>query len=203
MVQDITLEETDWGTGFMNEMKAPPLVQRDMREESGRDSDGVAYAGSGNHGPNVTWTYIHISDKAWFHGFAFHTPIHEKLDRIFVLFGRNFMQDPKYDKTFEARTLFVAEQDRYVLEPMHPMLTPKSNTHEFLVPADKAIARYREYCQEWEDKGWRIDSNQLREDRDHIAYAIPSPARRESKGWVLPAVPTLAGKTRNIKAAAG
>ncbi len=202
-VEDITLEDKNWGTGFMNPMKAPPLAQREMREESGREGDGVAYAGSGNHGPNVTWTYIHISDQAWFHGFAFHTPIHQKLDRIFVLFGRNFMQDPKYDKTFEDRTLFVAEQDRYVLEPMRPALTPNAKAHEFLVPADKAIARYREYCQEWEDKGWRIDSDQVREDQDRIAYAIPSPTRRKSKGWVLPPVPTLAGKPRGMKVAAG
>jgi hypothetical protein len=112
------------------------------------------------------------------------------------------MQDQKYDKTFEDRGLYVAEQDRYVLEPMHPALTPRANANEFLVPADKAIARYREYCQDWEDRGWRIDVNQVREDQDRIAYAIPSPGRRESKGWVLPAVPRFAGKA-DAKAAAG
>ena len=193
-VEDITLEDTDWGTGFMNPMKSPPLVQRDMREESGREGDGVTYAGSGSHGPNVTWTYIHISDKAWFHGFAFHTPVSAKLDRIFVLFGRNFMQHTKYDKTFEDRGLFIAEQDRYVLEPMNPPMTPINSKNEFLVPADKAIARYREFCQDWEDKGWRIDVNKVCADQDTVSYAIPSPARREAKGWVLPEVPRLAGK---------
>jgi len=202
-VQDITLQDTDWGTGFMNPMDSPPLPQREMREESGREGDGVTYAGSGNHGPNTTWTYIHISDQAWFHGFAFHTPVNEKLDRVYALFGRNFMQDPKYDKTFEDRSLYVAEQDRYVLEPMRPALTPRANANEFLVPADKAIARYREYCKDWEDKGWRIDANRVSQDQDRIAYAIPSPARRESKGWVLPAVPTLPGQGKEAKAAAG
>lgn len=202
-VEDFELEDTDWGTGFMKPMQAPPLAQRDMREESGREGEGVAYAGSGSHGPNVTWTKIHVSDKAWFHGYAFHTPINEKLDRIFVLFGRNFMQDLKYDKTFEDRGLFIAEQDRYVLEPMRPAMTPISSKHEFLVPADKAVARYREFCQEWEDKGWRIDVSQVREDQDSVAYAIPSPGRRDSKGWVLSAVPTIAGKARAPKAATG
>jgi hypothetical protein len=199
-VDEITLEDTQWGTGFINAMRSPPLPQRDMREGSGREGDGVTYAGSGNHGPNVTWTHIHISDQAWFHGFAFHTPVHEKLDRMYGIFGRNFMQDEKYDKTFEDRSLYVAEQDRYVLEPMDPIRTPRSNAHELLVPADKAIGRYREFCQDWEDNGWRLDINKIRADQDEIAYVIPSPARRQRKGWVLPAVPLLKGKKPPIKA---
>jgi phenylpropionate dioxygenase-like ring-hydroxylating dioxygenase large terminal subunit len=204
-VEDITLEDADWGTGFMNAMQSPPLPHEEMRKDSGREVDGVTYAGSGNHGPNVTWTYIHISDQAWFHGCAFHTPINEKLDRVYGIFGRNFMQDPKYDKTFEDRGLYIAEQDRYVLEPMHPMLTPRNNVHEFLLPADKAIGRYREFCQEWENRGWRIDVKKMREDEDRIAYAIPSPARRQAKGWVLPAIPLFPGKGTEapVKAVAG
>jgi hypothetical protein len=82
-------------------------------------------------------------------------------------------------------------------------MTPINSKHEFLVPADKAVARYRDFCQEWEDKGWRIDVNQVRADQDNVAYAIPSPARHESKGWVLPAVPTIAGTARNAKVATG
>jgi hypothetical protein len=126
------------------------------------------------------------------HGFALHTPIHEKLDRIYVLFGRNFLADPRYDKTFENRAVFVAEQDRYVLEPLQPKLTPSHSRHEFLVPADKAIARYREFCRAWEERGWRIDVAQLRRDADSVVTAIPSPARSKTRGWVLPAVPLRA-----------
>ena len=87
-----------------------------------------------------------------------------------------------------------------MLEPMDPALTPRSNVHEFLVPADKAIARYREFCQQWEDNGWRLDVKKVREDEDEVAYAIPSPARRLSKGWVLPSVPLLKGKQPVVKA---
>ncbi|MDP7042189.1 MAG: aromatic ring-hydroxylating dioxygenase subunit alpha [Gammaproteobacteria bacterium] len=200
VVEDITLEDTDWGTGFMNAMKAPPLPQKEMREESGREDDGITYAGSGNHGPNCSWTFIHISDQAWFHGYAFHTPVHEKLDRVYGIFGRNFMTEAKYDKTFEDRSLYVAEQDRYVLEPMEPALSPGSNVNELLVPADKAIGRYREFCQEWEANGWRLDTKKIREDKDRVAYAIPSPARREHKSWVLPSVPLLKGSKPAVKA---
>jgi len=62
-------------------------------------------------------------------------------------------------------------------------------THEFFVPADKAIARYREYCRQWEERGWRIDVRKLRQDEDFGVTAIPSPGRRQHKGWVLPAAP--------------
>ncbi len=193
-VAEIELEDKEWGTGFMSPMESPPPAQKDMRKASGKQEDGTTQAGSGNHGPNASWTYIHISDKAWMHGFAFHTPIHEKLDRIYVLAGRNFITDGSYDSTFEKRALYVAGQDKYVLEPVHPKRTPRNAKHEFLVPADKAIGRYREYCEEWENRGWRIDVNKMRADYDEIAYAIPSPARRDSKGWVMPSIPLLPGK---------
>jgi phenylpropionate dioxygenase-like ring-hydroxylating dioxygenase large terminal subunit len=199
-VEDIELKDTAWGTGFMQPMYAPPLAQEDMRQASGKHADATAIAGSGNHGPNCTWTHIHISEKFWMHGWAFHTPVHEKLDRVYGLFARNHLTDPRYDSTIESRSLYVAEQDRYVLEPVHPALTPRTNTHEFLVPADKAIARYREFCRDWEERGWRIDIAKYRADYDRVAYAIPSPARRAHKSWVLPAIPLLSGREAVAKA---
>ncbi len=191
-VEDIQLHDQPWGTGFINRMHAPTLAQRDMNEAAGRTGDKWIEGGAGTHGPHCTWTYIHPSDRAHMHGFAFHTPIHEKLDRIYVLFGRNFLADPKYDQTFENRAVFIAEQDRYVLEPVHPKLTPHHNRNEFLVPADKCVGRYRDYCREWEQRGWRLDVAKIRAEYDTTAYAIPSPARQHHKGWVLPPVPLLA-----------
>lgn len=200
-VPAITLLEKAWGTGFMNKMHAPPLAEQNMRAATGREGAAFIDAGAGNHGPNCTWTYIHPADKTWMHGFAFHTPIEEGLDRIRVLFLRNFLLDAKFDQTFIERSKFIAEQDRYVLEPISPTYTPSSNTHEFMVPADAAIARYRELCRDWEQRGWRIDVRKLQADRGFVSYAIPSPARRESKGWVLPAVPLIPASGRTSNAA--
>lgn len=201
-VLDFTLKDEVWGTGYMNRMHAPALAQRDMNEAAGRTGERWIDGGVGNHGPHCTWTYIHPSDEAQMHGFALHTPIHEKLDRIYVLFGRNFLADSRYDKTFENRALFIAEQDRYVLEPLAPKLTPSKATHEFFVPADKAIARYREYCRQWEERGWRIDVRKLRQDEDFGVTAIPSPGRRQHKGWVLPSVPLRPETAAGSEAAA-
>jgi hypothetical protein len=46
----------------------------------------------------------------------------------------------------------------------------------------------------WSDKGWRIDMKSVREQRGDRAFAIPSPARRTEKNWVLKAIPLIPGK---------
>jgi len=193
-VKDFTLEDSPWGTGYHNRMFAPTLAQRDMRSASGREKEAWINGGVGHVGPHCTWVQIDASDSMKIHNYLLHTPIHETLDRWYLVATRNNLLDSRYDSTFADRSAYIAGQDQYVLEPLHPKLTPHNNAHEFFVPADKAIARYREYCRDWEGRGWRIDVGKLRADRDTVAYAIPSPARRQHKGWVLPAVPLVSGK---------
>ncbi len=193
-VPPVTTTEYPYGVGFMGKMYSPPLPDEKMHAASGRSGDAWAEAGSGNHGPNTTWTHIHISDKVHFHNIAFHTPIHEEIDRIYVIMYRNFSHDSSIDEDFVKRFWYVADQDQVVLESMEPIYTPEHNRHEYFLPADKATARYREFCKEWEANGWRIDVEQLQADRKKIASAIPSPKRREQpKGWVLPTVPLRTG----------
>jgi phenylpropionate dioxygenase-like ring-hydroxylating dioxygenase large terminal subunit len=189
-VADYKLSETPWGAGFMVPMYAPRLPDEEMHKASKRAEATWSEAGSGHHGPNVTWTYIHLSAQARFHNITFHTPVDATTDRIHIIMYRSFLHDAKHDAEFEKRFWYVAEQDRVVLEGMAPMLTPDHNRHEYLVPSDACTARYREYCKDWEDRGWRLDARQLAADALTVAYAIPSPARREKpKGWVLPAAP--------------
>jgi hypothetical protein len=52
---------------------------------------------------------------------------------------------------------------------------------------------YREKLKRWEQRGWRMDVDAIERDRKRIVYAIPCPARRGTKGWVLDAVPLLSG----------
>ena len=92
-------------------------------------------------------------------------------------------------------------QDRDVLQELRPVLTPETNIHETLVSADGPIARYRERLKEWEAKGWRIDVDEVRRNENKVAYAIPSPARRDSKGWALDPIPLLSGEAALRKAA--
>ena len=60
-----------------------------------------------------------------------------------------------------------------------------------LTPADKPIFRYRDFLQNWDDRGWRIDWSELQDKRGDVAFAIPCPARRTEKNWVLDEVPLV------------
>ena len=70
-------------------------------------------------------------------------------------------------------------------------LTPATPNHELFVPSDLCVGRYRRFVASWEARGWRIDSEAVTRDRLKVAYAIPCPARRETKGWVLDPVPLI------------
>ena len=61
------------------------------------------------------------------------------------------------------------------------------------MPADKVIYLYRDSLDEWTRRGWRIDTEALRQAnaRGDVMYALPSPGRRETRGWVLEAVPLV------------
>ena len=80
------------------------------------------------------------------------------------------------------------------MKQLQPVLTPPSTARELMMPADRIIAQYRDKLDEFERKGWRIDMVRLKKDleRGNVIYAIPSPARRETKGWVLEATPLVA-----------
>jgi hypothetical protein len=56
---------------------------------------------------------------------------------------------------------------------------------------DRPIKRYRELLEKWQQKGWRIDSETVSNNKLSHAYAIPSPERRKTKGWVIDSIPIL------------
>ena len=73
-----------------------------------------------------------------------------------------------------------------------------TNTKEILVPSDAVIVRYREWLSEWDSKGWRIDFKALQAQKKDVAFAIPSPGRREGGNWVLDTVPLLPGDPESL-----
>lgn len=197
------LEDTEWGTGFWSERLAPPLAEKKMREASGREEDAIIRAGTGHFGPCSIWTYIHPTPEIQIHQYLFETPVDESNTRLYLVNLRNFLTDATDDERIMGRNEAVALQDRDVLQAIQPVQTPDSNNHEFLVGADTPIARYREYLHDWEARGWRIDSARVERDSKRVAYAIPCPARREHRGWVLDAVPMCpGGKAAAVAAAA-
>jgi len=154
---------------------------------------GTTRAGSGHHGPNALITRIIFSDDRAFAQYFFEAPIDENRTRIFFVNIRSFMMEEEMDQKLIDINMKIAAEDIEIIESLDPIRTPHSTTKEFLTPANKPIVRYREFLQEWQDKGWRIDLSAFRARRGDVAFAIPSPDRREHKNWVLDPMPLMPG----------
>ena len=184
----------------MTTFQSPDLPDERMKGVKG---EGQMEAGSGSHGASAAWTYLHFTPTMKAHQYGFKTPINEYETRTWVVQARNFRTDPEFDEAFKERNDAVASQDRVVIERLLPALTPETNTKEVIVPADQVIVRYREFIRSWETLGWRIDTEAVRANKERVAYAIPCPARRTQKSWVIDPVPLVPGpaKTPMDKAA--
>jgi len=188
-IGDMRMDDSPpWGRGFWHTFKAPTL-QGELKKY--RPGEGDLEAGTGYFGTNHVWTYIHPGPNYYIHQYLYERPVDEENTYLYLVCARNFALEEKSDAYVMERNMYVAKQDMKIIEELHPVLTPDTNTKEFLVPSDKCILYYRESQKEWEQKGWRIDMEEVTRNRGKVAYAIPSPARREQKGWVLDAVPLV------------
>ena len=82
-------------------------------------------------------------------------------------------------------------QDIALLTELRPAITPPTLTKEIFVPADLIIGEYRSSLDEFTKKGFKIDTQKVKETQHQTAYAIPSPARKKEKSWVLDPVPLI------------
>jgi phenylpropionate dioxygenase-like ring-hydroxylating dioxygenase large terminal subunit len=190
-VGELDITEDEWSTGFWNKMYAPPLKEGKMREASGRSEDTFIDAGTGHIGISSVWTHIHPTPQMHIHQYLYETPIDEDRTQFYLVNLRNFLPTPDHDERMMGRNLYVAAQDKQVLEDVEPVITPRTNIHEVFMPHDHPIALYREKIKRWEANGWRIDTDTIARNAKRVAYAVPSPGRRAAKGWVIDAVPLL------------
>jgi phenylpropionate dioxygenase-like ring-hydroxylating dioxygenase large terminal subunit len=198
-VGDMRIEEAPpWGRGFWHTFQAPPLPGQLKQYRPG---EGTLEAGTGFFGTNQVWTYIHPGPNYFIHQYLYERPIDDNNTYLYLVCARNFQTDEKADAYVIERNQYVANQDVKIIENLHPRVTPQTNTREFMVPSDQCILMYREKQKEWAQKGWRIDYDALKRNEHKVAYAIPSPARRQQKGWVLDAVPMVAPEDAPAQAA--
>jgi phenylpropionate dioxygenase-like ring-hydroxylating dioxygenase large terminal subunit len=189
-----------WGFWFMHQFDSPPLPGKDSPTSKGKDTPwgdtkterSDVYAGGGTYGPNAMPTYINITKDKMFRQYFFEQPVNEHKTRIFFLNMRNFLLDPKHDGPIHARNKVIAQQDINILNELHPERTPLSTAKEMLMPADKAIAAYRDWLERFDNRGWRIDIDEFnRRNGKDTAFAIPCPDRRDSRNWVLDEIPVI------------
>lgn len=184
--------DEDWGTGFKADFGDPVLENTQIAKE--RNVTGELSAGSWHHGPNVLVTSIFVNAASNFVQVFFEAPVDKNHTRIYFLNLRNFILEPEMDdKVIEINTR-IAHEDIDILEKLYPVRTPENLTKELMTSADGIIVSYREWLSKFEKKGWRIDQRALEQTEGDVAYAIPSPARRESGNWVLDPVPLVNGE---------
>ncbi len=176
-------------------MPAPVQAEEKMRQVSGRNAPGDFQVSVGHHGISSFYTFLDPSPHFQRHQYFYETPIRPGLTRIFAFNMRNAMLDAADDERVIRMDTMVAEQDRDVLLNLRPIRSPPTNNKEIFVPADEIVARYRAFVREWEGRCWRINIDKANKDRTRVACAIPSPARRKTKGWALPPVPLLPART--------
>jgi phenylpropionate dioxygenase-like ring-hydroxylating dioxygenase large terminal subunit len=186
--EDIKVEdESAWGSGF-NMLYSGYASQKTRTLGEGV---GGTRAGSSHHGPNTLITRIKFTPEKAFEQVFFEAPIDENRTRIFFVNMRCFMLEPENDQRLIDINMNIAHEDIRIIESLNPIRTPHTTTKEVLLPQDKPVVRYRQFLQEFEDRGWRIDRRAFREQAGDAALAIPSPERRTSKNWVLDELPLM------------
>jgi len=189
--ETVTVTDSDWGTDI-NVGAIPPEKGTTALEGLRTDDKPDAFGAKTAHwGPNTLITAIRLSAENEFIQYFFEQPIDENHTRIFFVNMRNCMLEPENDQKIEDINMGIAAEDVTVVKELYPVRTPESSTKEILVKGDECIGAYRKRLKTWEQNGWRVDLKALRDNEGDIAYAIPSPARREMKGWVIDALPLL------------
>jgi len=179
----------EWSSTVFVQMD-PPKKGTTQLESLRNDMDPENFsASSGHYGPNSLITRISLSKDNVFVQYFFEQPIDDSHTRIFFLNMRNCMLEEKNDARMEQINMAIAGEDIAVITHLNPVRTPESSTKEVLVVGDEGIGQYRRHLGEWERRGWRLDIRALKEKAGDVAYAIPSPARRQEKNWVLDPAP--------------
>jgi phenylpropionate dioxygenase-like ring-hydroxylating dioxygenase large terminal subunit len=182
---------SDWGSGFHVRMD-PPIPGKTQLDNLRNDNKPEDYgASSRHHGPNTLVTTINLSKSNSFVQYFFEQPLNDHRTRIYFINMRNCMLDAKDDARIRQVNLAITDEDIGVVSKLYPVRTPEVSTREILIIGDECIGAYRRHLKDWENRGWRIDRKTLRENAGDVAYAIPCPARRTSKNWVLDPVPLV------------
>jgi phenylpropionate dioxygenase-like ring-hydroxylating dioxygenase large terminal subunit len=188
-VPKINIEESQWGAGAMTQFYSPELPDQDMADMS---PEGAADAGSGYHGISSTWTRIHFNKTEGMNMYIYSVPRSETDLEIFLINQRNCRLDPELDKIFLERMGIAVEEDRIVIEKLDPVIPSKEAIGEFIIPADDVLMTYRRRLTEYQANGWRMNLEEIERNRGRVAYAIPSPARRDHKQeWAITPVPLI------------
>jgi phenylpropionate dioxygenase-like ring-hydroxylating dioxygenase large terminal subunit len=187
---NVVMEDREWGSSFEVAFGAYKEEASRQRVAETTKTEGLR-AGSWHIGPNALMTGIYLPENNSFVQYFFEAPVSKKRTRIFFVNARNNALDADKDDWINSTFMNIAHEDMAIIQNLRPFGTPDTLTKEFLTPGDAAVVRYREYLAKWQKRGWRIDWQALKRSEEDAVYAIPSPARRESRNWVLDTLPMM------------
>ncbi len=85
------------------------------------------------------------------------------------------------DSMIMERNMAIANEDIVVMNDLRPTVTPPVSTKETLVPADLIIGKYRSTLEDFKNKGYKIDTKELKDKQHNTAFSIPCPDRKTEK----------------------
>ena len=183
--------DTPWGTGVTGRMAEVGTKATGVEADAMKSDPATLSAGSWHHGPNTLITWITFGEGRTLHQYMFEAPVDGDHTKVYLVNLRSFNLEPKHDDFIREANLRVTVEDIAVLEGLYPVRTPETRTKEILISGDKGISRYRDCLEDWNARGWRLDSKALQENHGDVAYAIPCPERHNSGNWVLESAPLM------------
>lgn len=197
-VPDYEVETHAWGASA--EISFPRQAKGLWRFFS--DAQQTTVAGTSFHGPAAFVTRIRIDAKMWAWQYVFETPLDEYRTRSFLVNARNFFTSPWFDRLNDRRNEKIVTEDQRIVENLEPSLPLRGTAADFSVRADAIQGAYRRCLAEWQARGWRIDTERIHRERPGARlYTLPSPARRETRGWVFATVPLIDDQITNSQEA--
>jgi phenylpropionate dioxygenase-like ring-hydroxylating dioxygenase large terminal subunit len=172
------------------------LVKSDWGSAMQTDTDKVLIE-HGHQGVSHQWTFLTFRTGNFAGSFMFYSfvrPIDEYSVTRYLFNARDFQHGKAMDKTLAETTLSFEQEDRPVIEGMQPRFSPRDTQSELLLPEDEIMVSYRQYLDSWQEKGWHIDLQAVREQSARKVFAIPSPGRSEHRNWIMESVPLIAAK---------
>ena len=135
-------DDPPWGRGFWHTFQAPPLPG-DLKQY--RPGEGTLDAGTGYHGTNMVWTFIHRSELSSTSTSNGPSTRKTPLPRLQTL-NRNPRLVISATSTSPTRTSASSATA--------PRRSPVSNENSRCF---RPMTEYRERQKEWTDKGWKIE----------------------------------------------
>lgn len=190
-IESDSLSATSWNIQYPPQLKGP--IRQFIRRNRQPTETIPGYHLSGH----LVRIQINLNKRMSLLMFDANTPVDATNTKTFATQLRTFFKSPLLDFDARRRLQRVFREDATVIEAALPKELPEDLSNELSVKDDKFMTSFRSARRRWINKGYKIDTEKLRQYEGRKAFAIPSPARREHPQlkWVLETAPLKAASS--------